>query len=286
MSGMNDKTIKGILSRKFDEFVESIEDEQVRESVSKNSIITGGSIASMLLGEKVNDYDIYFTNKETVLLVCKYYLKWFQEKLPGFWINGTEVQDKDGRIKIHIPSSGVLSVFGDLINPDEEQEEEENDERKKYVPVFITSNAITLSGKVQLVIRFYGNAEEIHKNYDFAHCTNYWTSKDSELRLNNQALRSLLSKNLVYQGSLYPICSLFRIRKFIQRGWKCNAGQILKACLQVSELNLTDISVLEEQLIGVDTTYFSQIINILREQKEKNKDITSSYIYELVNRMF
>ena len=286
MSGMNDKTIKGILSRKFDEFVESIEDEQVRESVSKNSIITGGSIASMLLGEKVNDYDIYFTNKETVLLVCKYYLKWFQEKLSGFWIDGTEVQDKDGRIKIHIPSSGVLSVFGDLINPDEEQEEEENDERKKYVPVFITSNAITLSGKVQLVIRFYGNAEEIHKNYDFVHCTNYWTSKGSELCLNNQALRSLLSKNLVYQGSLYPICSLFRIRKFIQRGWKCNAGQILKACLQVAELDLTDINVLDEQLIGVDTTYFQQIIRILRTQKEKDKNITSSYIYELVNRMF
>nr|MCU0343906.1 T9SS type A sorting domain-containing protein [Ignavibacterium sp.] len=45
---------------------------------------------------------------------------------------------------------------------------------KKYRPVFISENAITLSDKVQLVIRFYGTPAEIHDNYDYAHCMCYF----------------------------------------------------------------------------------------------------------------
>ena len=64
-----------MLDAKLKEFAESITDEAVRELVLKNTIITGGSIANMLVGEPVNDYDMYFTNKETVLAVANYYCK-------------------------------------------------------------------------------------------------------------------------------------------------------------------------------------------------------------------
>ena len=69
---MNRKTINKIICQQFDKFVDSIKDTKVKELVAKNSVITGGSIAFMLLNEKVNDYDIYFTNAETVLAVAKY----------------------------------------------------------------------------------------------------------------------------------------------------------------------------------------------------------------------
>src|SRR3546814_2013322 len=48
-----------------------------------------------------------------------------------------------------------------------------------YRPVFVSTNAITLSDKIQIVLRFYGEADAIHENYDFVHCTNYWTSKEN-----------------------------------------------------------------------------------------------------------
>ena len=50
--------------------------------------------------------------------------------------------------------------------------------------------------------------------------------------------RPLLARQLVYQGSKYPICSMIRTRKFLQRGWHINAGQYLKMAFQVSELDL------------------------------------------------
>ena len=79
---MKAKTIKAVLTKKHKEFIATIQDENVRELVRKNSIITGGSIVSMLLGEKVNDFDYYFTNKETVAAVTNYYVNKFNELNP------------------------------------------------------------------------------------------------------------------------------------------------------------------------------------------------------------
>lgn len=167
-------------------------------------------------------------------------------------------------------------------------EEESAEDKPRYRPVFMTSNAITLSDKIQLVIRFYGPPREIHSNYDFVHCMCYWTSDDGELVLPNESLQAILARELVYKGSKYPIASIIRTRKFIQRGWVINAGQYLKMCMQISELDLKNPAVLEDQLIGVDFAYFQQIINYLRERKERDKDfeITAAYITEIVDKIF
>ena len=66
-------TCEKILRGQFALFLKSITDEKVRQLVKDNSIITGGAIVSLVLNEEVNDFDIYFTNKETVLAVCNYY---------------------------------------------------------------------------------------------------------------------------------------------------------------------------------------------------------------------
>jgi len=62
---MKAKTTKAVLTKKHKDFIATIQDEEVRKLVDKNSIITGGSIVSMLLGEEVNDFDYYFTDKNT-----------------------------------------------------------------------------------------------------------------------------------------------------------------------------------------------------------------------------
>lgn len=162
--------------------------------------------------------------------------------------------------------------------------ETEDDGKPPYRPVFMSTNAITLSHRVQIVIRFYGEPDAIHENYDYVHCTNYWTSWDGALVLRQPALESLLSKELRYVGSKYPVCSVIRLRKFIKRGWTINAGQILKAVMQISELDLTDPKVLEDQLTGVDSAYFMELMTKLRE-KDPEK-VNAAYLVEIIDRMF
>ncbi len=338
---MSQRVIKSILTNKFKDFVKSIKDETVRVLVEKNSIITGGAIASLLLKEDVKDFDIYFTNKETVKAVANYYVEEFNEShkdnenklgyktqafvldgedvaalkngdknieqiAPGYLNQGEEVSHMitntpPDRIKVIIRSDGVAgegrnSTLQSLADADEadytkfddDNEDCEAMEKPRYRPVFLSSNAITLSQKVQLVLRFYGDADEIHSNYDFAHCTNYWESNTRNLTLRKEALAALLGKELIYQGSKYPLCSVIRTRKFLKRGFHINAGQYLKMAFQISDLDLKDVAVLEEQLVGVDTCYFQIMIDAIQNKMKSDKDfeLNNDYVVSLIDKIF
>ena len=112
---MKKKTIEKVLSSKFDSFTKSIKDESVRKLVEKNTIITGGCIASMLLGEKVNDYDLYFRDFETVKAVANYYIKEFSnnKQKKGKAVKEMMVRTDKGRVYLVIKSSGVESETTD-----------------------------------------------------------------------------------------------------------------------------------------------------------------------------
>lgn len=313
---MKSRTIRTVIRKKINEWLQSIEDENVRKMAEKNTIVTGGSIASMLLCEQVNDFDIYFRNHETTKAIAEYYVNRFSPKKKEGIPCAISILDYDGRIKLVIKSAGIASEggtetpyeyfeskpegeaegyvasvmrdTGDIQDAYEETEqaalETADDGKPKYRPVFLSTNAITLSHKVQIVLRFYGEPDAIHENYDFVHCTNYWKSWDSELVLKQDALESLLSKELKYVGSKYPICSIFRLRKFLKRGFQINAGQILKMCMQVSALDLKDINVLEDQLTGVDCAYFLEVLEKLKAKDKSQVD--SAYLIEIIDRMF
>jgi hypothetical protein len=307
--GMKAKTIKAILRKRVDDWLESIEDKDVRDLAAKGTIVTGGAIASMLLGEKVNDFDLYFRDKTTCLVVARYYVKKFKQSPPPKFAESDKAVDvqvrEDGeRVRIWIQSAGIASAAGDQgyeyfeADPDADAvrateyveraaeivAEDAEEDGQKYRPLFLTSNAVTLSDKVQLVVRFYGEPEEIHKNYDFVHCTSWWESWTGDLHLLQPALESLLARELRYIGSLYPLASVIRTRKFIKRGWTCNAGQYLKMIMQAGDLDLHDLTVLEDQLVGVDLAYFQEILEKLREKGTGR--VSTAYLLEIVDRVF
>ena len=312
---MKAKTIKKIIKAKVEDWLSSIEDERVRGLASRNTVVTGGCIASMLLKEPVNDFDLYFTDKETTVAVAEYYVSRFSSKNKAGIDVPIRVDHSSDRVRIVVKSSGIASeegtetpyeyfegrpddeaskyvgeVLGDVGDIEEALEETTeaalavDDGKPKYRPVFLSTNAITLNHKVQIVLRFYGSADTIHENYDYVHCTNYWTSKDDELVLRQPALKSLLAKELRYVGSKYPICSVIRLRKFIKRGWTVNAGQILKMMMQISELDLKDHKVLQDQLTGVDAAYFCQLVSMVKENDPEK--VNSAYLVEIIDRMF
>lgn len=295
--GMKPRTIRKVINAKIDEWLETIpiEESEVISAIKKDLIVTGGCIASMLLGEKINDFDAYFRTKESAAIVARYYVKKFDWKtvIPAEIV----VPSDENRVRIIIASIGSYGS-GEGDHPDAGEEEDtlgeyefaDDETLEKYRPVFFSENAITLSNKIQLVTRFCGSPDEIHGNYDFVHAMNYFDYAKQELVLKPEALECLLSKTLIYRGSLYPICSLFRMRKFIDRGWKISAGEILKISWQIHELKLKELSVLREQLTGVDYLYFSELVKALEEadaRGELNTErFTSNYVNEIIDRIF
>jgi hypothetical protein len=321
------KTMNKIIGRKLNEWLESITDKGLCDIIKKNIVISGGCFPSMIQNETPKDYDCYFKTKEAIKKVAEYYVKQWNDahKDNGkvFVLDGAEpskelleyynisaldqsksrmiANTQPDRLKVIFPSYGVVGdprevradeELGDVLSNITEIDETKADEiieqeKRKYFPVFLSTNAITLSNGIQIVVRFYGEPDKIHETYDFAHTKAYWTS-DTGTIIPNEVYDAVVNKTLIYTGSKYPVCSIFRMRKFIERGWRINAGQMLKICMQISALDLMNIDTLEDQLIGVDSLYFMRLIEQFRRMKEKNADwdLTPQYIISVIDKIF
>lgn len=305
---MKVKTITKTIDKKISDWLDSISDKDLSSKVKKDLIVTGGCIASMFLKEEVNDFDIYFKTKETCKAIADYYVekilkvykntisdskvevidsknipvKHYEEYTEdhskwSFFKKGLEQSGED-RVKIYIPHIGYWRRSDDV--------KDEDLSLLNYEPVYVSENAISLSNKIQIVVRFFGDAETIHTNYDFVHATNYfhYESDKPKIVCNIPALQALLTKELIYIGSKYPLTSIIRTKKFILRGYSINAGTYLKILWQVADLDLKDPVVLQEQLIGVDVAYFSMLLDILKNVDPQK--LNYNYISEIIDRVF
>jgi hypothetical protein len=286
---MQRKTIVKTIKKEVGLWLDSITDSTLREDVRKNLLVSGGCIASLYLQEKVNDYDIYIQD----IVVAKRLAEYYIGNDPRMMVlSGSDKDRLSKEVEGKEDSAYVIAVR----NLKEDQVKlffankngglalEYNDENLPlYRPVFYSPNAISLSDDIQIVLRFTGNAEAIHKNFDFVHATSYFTYNEG-LVTTVEVLESILAKTLKYRGSLYPVTSVIRIKKFVKRGWNISAGEMLKIMFQISELNLRNPYVLEEQLIGVDIAYFSRLIEILSTSKKESID--SEFLNTIIDKVF
>ena len=184
---MKAKQIEKLLTGVMNNFLESINDPDIRNIIKERSYITGGSISCMLIDEYVNDYDIYFYNKEDADKVKTY----FETK--------------------------ILKTSSD----------------DKFKVKLITDNAINLSDKIQLIIKFVGEPKEVTDKFDFKHIKSYYDCNTQKLHLTNDVYQLVCEKELVYTGSEYPLSSLFRLKKYIKKGWNVSTTTMLHIALDI-----------------------------------------------------
>lgn len=300
---MQIKTIQKVISNKLTEWLNTITDEKLRSDLKNNILVSGGSITSMLLNEPVNDYDVYIKDVNILKRLVEYYISPFSEIkildgrnknslvekiLDDYKFNDSvrTIDDINSNYAVNLRNlkEDQIKLWFDT-NDSCKKVELDKESEKKYTPLFFSPNAISLSDDLQIVIRFHGDNEAIHKTFDFIHATNYFTFEQG-LVTNKEALESIITKQLKYQGSLYPVTTIIRMKKFIKRGWNINAGEMLKAMFQISELDLKNPDILEEMLIGVDIAYFGKLIEILRGVENLESKITSQYLNTIIDRVF
>ncbi|MEG1289545.1 MAG: hypothetical protein RRY36_05260 [Bacteroidaceae bacterium] len=296
---MKKNTIKKVIASKLEEWLDTITDLELRNDLRNKILVSGGCISSMFMNEPVNDYDVYLSDIDIVKRVAKYYTR---------GVNSIEILD--GREKDKIIEKFMLSYQNESIyqidnqaatsirNLKEDQIKlkidggggyrvKDNNPELKYQPAYFSPNAISLTDNLQIVLRFYGDHTQVHKTFDFVHATNYFTFSDG-LVTNINAVESILTKTLIYQGSLYPLTSIIRSKKFIKRGFSISAGEYLKIMYQISKLDLDNMDILEEQLIGVDVAYFDILITSLRSHLSKHPkfEMTAEYLNNIIEKVF
>jgi len=301
--GLNRTTIRKVLGERVRAWSSTLPKE-LRKKVERDTIVTGGAIASMLLGEPVNDYDVYFKTQETTLAVAEHYAKVFTATNKDGRVPVVRLVDRtnlkgitESRVGFFIKSDGVVGEEPESFSSEPEILEEPlvtipaaadslRPTKEKYRPLFFSANAVTLSDKFQIILRFSGTPEELHGNYDFVHAMCHYEHCKRRLVLPPEALESLLAKTLVYKGSLYPLASLFRIRKFLKRGWRVGAGELLKISYQIRTVDFEDLAVLEEQLTGVDQSYMNDLVLGLKRAQSEGTKIDELYVVNLIDNVF
>ena len=132
--------------------------------------------------------------------------------------------------------------------------------------------------KIQLVIMpsmITDSIDKLLSQFDFTICMGAYDFKDEKFILNENFLPDLSRKELKFNvDAKYPLASLFRIRKFLKRGYKISGTEIIKIGLSINNLKIDNYVTLKEQLHGIDTLFLKDLTDKLLapEYAEKQYD--------------
>lgn len=100
--------------------------------------------------------------------------------------------------------------------------------------------------------------------YDFA---------SDEFILHDRFLLDLSKRILCFnETAQYPLCSLFRLRKFSKRGFSISGSEIIKLGLAVNNVKIANYGELREQLLGIDTLFLKDLTDTMLSKKETEYD--------------
>lgn len=227
--------------------------------------IAGGAVGSVLRGEKPNDIDLYCVDLDEVITLREIILSSY-----GF----DELKPRETIQTVHCSNKEKGYQPGELI--------------------CFTKNSLTFKGShcnYQIITKYAGETTSVLDNFDFIHTMIAYNHSSNKfiygnLYDNEIIMSSILQKQLVYHHSEYPVSSLFRLKKYVQRGYDINVTSLVKLCFDIGLIDLTNPVVLQEQLTGLDMLILSNIINKFSDNEIIDRTVIDDVINEVMNRSF
>lgn len=150
-------------------------------------------------------------------------------------------------------------------------------EQHGYKTVFTTDNAVTMTRKgkkrtyeIQIITRFSGTPQDILDTFDFTIVQGLYDFTTSKFHFAPNFLKHIAQRKLVYSGkSKYPICALYRTKKYGERGYRLPGTTIVQISLAIHALEIKTFGDMKEQLMGIDTAF----LKVLNEKMDASKDL-------------
>lgn len=106
--------------------------------------------------------------------------------------------------------------------------------------------------------RYYQSPDEIFKVFDFTACMGSYSLKDNQLTLHDDFISANLARELRFnKNTLYPIMSALRVEKYKEYGYKISTLEQLKIFTAISQLDISELSDLKEQIGGMYGDFMS-----------------------------
>lgn len=135
---------------------------------------------------------------------------------------------------------------------------------------YVSANCITYKRKssrsrkmynVQLITRFSGPPEVIFHNFDFTITNGAYSFRDGAFHFGSRFFTDLATRKLVYSGgSEFPICALFRTKKYQARGYTLPGSTVMHIGLSIVRLEIKTYAELKQQLLGIDTLFLQGLL--------------------------
>lgn len=170
-------------------------------------------------------------------------------------------------------SNSKINDFDFYFRNSEALELFESDIKKEGFNLIInTDNALTYQKEntaFQLIKKpgfFKDTTNEIFNMFDFTVCMGAYDFDSESFVLEERFLYHLARKEIIFNTNAeYPLASLCRIRKYLNRGFSVSAAELVKIALKIHSLDLKDYKTLKDQLMGIDTMIFRELMSKLEE---------------------
>ena len=216
--------------------------------------IAGGAITSIFTGKEVNDLDVYFRNKETLVAFIEMVFNTHKDNKPC--------------------NLGFLGSSDQTVNL--------NSYELRYVGH--TKKSIILvdsSGQeVQLIInRFYDSPQDIFDSFDFHLNMGCFDFKEDKFVLSDNFLTDNASRTMtVNPNTSFPIISQLRIAKYLERGYTISRKEFITLACAVTQLNFTSWEDVKEAIGGL---YGYCVDDIFDETVEFTMNVLFEQLVEL-----
>ena len=139
-----------------------------------------------------------------------------------------------------------------------------------------TDNALSFvldDRRVQFVKIVTGTPPEVLAQFDFTICQGAFIAVEHGLGqfvFGKDFLQHLAQRRLVFNTTTkFPICSLFRLRKFLKRGFSFSGIEAIKLGLAIQNLDIDNYEDLRAQLMGIDTLFLKELTDSLKGDAQR-----------------
>lgn len=132
-------------------------------------------------------------------------------------------------------------------------------------------NNITIQ-LIKLDRMFIENITELINEFDFTICMGAYSFVNNEFILDENFIKHNSQRRLVYNiNCKFPICALYRLKKYLKREYKVSGAEIIKLALSIHKLQIDNYHDLKEQLLGIDTFLLKELTDKLESDEYADK---------------
>lgn len=209
-------------------------EELVQLMKTSKAILAGGALTSIFSGKEINDYDLYFRNKEDLILFVR-----------NAFLDEDNIEDEDDFVEMAAYSLICTS------------------QTDRSITFSVPNNNL----KIQLIhFDYFENVSDIFKSYDFTINMCAFDFVHEQFIMEENFLIDIAQRRLTFNtGTKYPIMSTLRVSKYCDRGYTISKKEMFKIGLAISSLNITSWDELEDQLSGFYGVDVSQMFDRTKE---------------------